>query len=1152
MDTATLKSFAAWARTALIREITARIAVVLAPASAERVEQPQAVAGLEKAIGAAGGGDDGRAAVADRVAYTWFNRIIALRFMDANGYTGIGVVSPQADVASGQPEVLADAKRGAFEDEVVSERTRQFVSGLLDGTRRSIDPQGEAYSLLLTEYCRHWNQAMPFMFERKGDFTELLVPGNLLADDSVLNRAVRVLTTDICKDVEVIGWLYQYYIAERKDEVFAGFTKGKKAGAEEIPAATQLFTPDWIVRFLVENSVGRVWMLNHPTSRLVDQMEYFIAPSGDELEYVKISKPEELTVIDPACGSGHMLTYAFELLYAIYEEEGYTPAEIPSLILSNNLFGTEIDARAGALAAFALMMKARGRQRTFFNSRIEPNICVVRPLRFSSAEIDILAMPSGDRIAEDAFWNQFADANTIGSLIAPDAALAARLSTHIESLRDDGDLFAQDVLSRAYAALGQAKFLAGQYSVAVANPPYMGNKNMAPKLAEFLSYQFADSKSDLYAAFIERCHAFVAPRGVVAMITMQSWTFQTTFAPLRRALLTANPLVALLGLGPGAFDSFGGEVVNTCAFVTTRTVDKHLVGAYLRLKSRGECEMASEFKSALHTGGLIRQDSSEFLGLPNAVIAYWLTPKQAARLSQGTKLGSIADARVGLQTGDNGRFLRQWWEVSFSETSMAGREEKPRWYPYSKGGPFRKWFGNMDLVIDWTADGKAVKENRDAHGKMKARPQNQTYYFRPAVEWSDIGQPVLGARMREAGAMFDVVSMSVFSRSDSDDELFEYLAYLNSCVADLFIKAVAPGMHANTGYVAMLPWLEPTGDGDVIARVRDCVEIAKKWWYLRETTSSFAIPALFPLRQESLRLEELAAATIARAESDATAMAIAETENNRYFMQLFGMEGEVEPFVSPSEVTLDMPTPATLVEELISYSVGCMFGRYSLNEPGLILADQGATLSDYVATVPAPQFMPDTDNVLPIVDGDWFEDDIVTRFRQFLRVAFGERHFEENLRFVTEALGVKDLRDYFVRSFYKDHVQRYKKRPIYWLFSSPRGSFNALIYMHRYTPSTASTVLNEYLREFKAKLAATLGQQERLAAGGGAPRQQAAAQKEADRIRKMLLELDEYEHDVLYPLASQQIKIDLDDGVKVNYPKFGAALKKIPGLEAGE
>ncbi|MCY7286979.1 MAG: BREX-1 system adenine-specific DNA-methyltransferase PglX, partial [Cryobacterium sp.] len=484
METAPLKSFATWARTALIREVTARIAVVLAPASPERIEQPRRVEGLEKAVNAAGGVAKGRAAVADRVAYTWFNRIIALRFMDANGYTGVGVVSPQAGVASGQPEILAEAKRGQFDTEVVAKKTRENIIGLLNGNRRSTDPQGESYALLLASYCRHWNRSMPFMFEREGDFTEMLIPANLLADESVLNRAVKVLTDEVCEDVEVIGWLYQFYISERKDEVFTGFKKNKKAGAVEIPAATQLFTPHWIVRYLVENSLGRLWMLNRPSSRLVDQMDYYITPVDEETDYLKIGSPEDLKVIDPACGSGHMLTYAFDLLYAIYEEEGYAPSEIPGLILANNLYGAEIDPRAGALAAFALTMKARNRQRTFFNKQVEPNVCVLEPISFTAHELDFLATTTGDRQEERAFWNQFEHADTFGSLIQSDPEVTARLQCHLATLDNGGDLLSADVIRWAEYVVMQATFFSPRYGIVVANPPYMGTRNMGDDLRQ--------------------------------------------------------------------------------------------------------------------------------------------------------------------------------------------------------------------------------------------------------------------------------------------------------------------------------------------------------------------------------------------------------------------------------------------------------------------------------------------------------------------------------------------------------------------------------------------------------------------------------------------------------------------------------------------
>lgn len=1073
--------------------------------------------------------------------------------MDARGYTDTGLVSPAQGQPNGQPEILADAKRGNIDTDVItSSRTADAIIGLLDGTRRSTDAEGEAYALLLTAHCRYWHGPMPFMFEREDNYTEVLVPTNLLADGSILSRVAEVLTEDICDDVEVIGWLYQFYISEKKTEVFAGFKKNKKAGANEIPAATQLFTPHWIVRYLVENSLGRLWMLNHPHSKLVDQMDYYIAPVGESTDFLRISSPEELTVIDPACGSGHMLTYAFDLLYSIYEEEGYTPSEIPGLILANNLYGTEIDQRAGALAAFALTMKARARQRTFFKKQIKPNICVIEPISFRPEELDFLVKRRGDRNDEIAFWNQFAEAETLGSLVQPDQEVTARLARHLETLNNAGDLLLASTIERAKNVVVQAGYLTPKYVVAIANPPYMGNNNMPPMLAGHLSGNFPDAKSDLYAAFIERCHSLVQ-RGFVAMITMQSWTFQTTFLPFRKALLTENPLVGLIGLGPGAFDSFSGEVVNTCAFITSPKGSSTTVGSFYRMNSNGEGAMATEFLTALDTAALTRVASSEFESLPNSVIAYWLTSNQTNRLSHDTRISAVADARVGLQTGDNNRFLRAWWEVSFATTQMAPtRESEARWLPYSKGGPFRKWFGNMELVVDWSRGGALIKNNRDATGKLRARPQNQAYYGRPAVEWSDIGQPILGARLREAGAMFDVVSMSIFSRTDNESDLLAYLAYLNSSVADLFIKAIAPGMHANTGYASLLPWREPRELASVAERAKHCVAIAQRNWRMRETVAEFREPDLLATEGRK-SIAEAVQVVIGRVADDAEAMALAETANNEEFIALFELAGEVKAEVDAADITIDRPSAASLVADFVSYSVGCMFGRYSLDESGLILGDQEATLQDYLVKVHAPIFMPDADNVVPILADDRFEDDIVARFRQFLRAAFGNEQFEENLRFIEESLGVKTLRDYFITKagkskFYDDHVQRYKRRPIYWMFSSPKGSFNALIYLHRYTPSTVSTVLNEYLREYRGKLEIALQNAEHEATGRGSTK----AQKEAERIRKILVELAEYEHDVLYPLATQQVEIDLDDGVKVNYPKFGTALKKITGLEAKE
>ena len=1172
METALLKSFATWARTSLIREVAARIAVVLAPASPERVEQPKAVEALEKAVTSSGGGDDGRAAVADKVAYTWFNRIIALRFMDANGYTGVGVVSPQVGVETGQPEILAEAKRGNFEREVVVGKTRETVTGLLDGSRRSADAHGEAYALLLAEYCRHWNRAMPFMFEREGDFTELLIPGNLLADDSVSSRAVKVLTKDVCQDVEVIGWLYQFYISERKDEVFAGFKKNKKAGADEIPAATQLFTPHWIVRYLVENSLGRLWMLNRPTSHLVDQMQYYIAPVDEETDFLKISRPEELKVVDPACGSGHMLTYAFDLLFAIYEEEGYAPADIPSLILTNNLYGVEIDPRAGALAAFALTMKARAKQRTFFNKQVEPSVCVLDPIRFTIAELDFLLTRGGDKHAEAAFWNQFEHADTFGSLIQPDAELTTRLKQHIAQLDDGGDIFLADVLDRVKLVIGQAEYLTSRYSVAIANPPYMGGGSMDPLLSEFAKKTFSTSKADLFAMFIERCTDLVCDHGVVAMITMQSWMFLSSFENLREQILANSPIRGMAHLGAGAFETIGGEVVTTAAFVLGKGDDRSQRAGYVRLVDLPLSQKAVVLRAAAKSpNSESRYDvaPADFAKIPGSPIAYWLSPATRATFRDAKYVGDISSIREGINTGNNALFLRRWWEVPYGRISFdrtENGEQSRRWVPHKKGGSFRRWAGNEEYVLDWGSSGVDIHRYHDVPLTTNGAPmRGKAFFFYQSLSWSRISTSDFSIRFYNSGFSYDSTAPSIFGR-EADLKLL--LGLLNSVVVGHLLHAMSPTLDYRITALSRIPLPRSPRDVDVSA-VDRLVGLARSDWDGQEISWGYASDPLVGARSPGVQLVDLWQRIREERDLRVEEARSLESENNCAFLAAYGLLDELNPEVRDDQVALhenpvwQYPTAKTISDrrafachdaarDLVSYAIGCMFGRYSLDEPGLILAGQGATLQEYLAKVPNPTFAPDKDNVIPIVDGDWFEDDIVARFRAFLRVAFGEQQFEENLRFVTESLGVKDIRDYFVRSFYKDHVQRYKKRPIYWLFSSPKGSFNALIYLHRYTPSTVSTVLNEYLREFTAKLSSSLQQQEGLAAGGGTPRQQATAQKEADRLRKVLLELEEYEHDVLYPLASRQLAIDLDDGVRANYPKFGAALKKIPGLEASD
>lgn len=657
---------------------------------------------------------------------------------------------------------------------------------------------------------------------------------------------------------------------------------------------------------------------------------------------------------------------------------------------------------------------------------------------------------------------------------------------------------------------------------------------------------------------------------------MQSWMFLSSFEDLRKQIITEAAVRTVGHFGTGAFESIAGAVVSTCAFVIEAVADGATPGVFIKLdnlpdersKDRKLLEAGVSLDSPVRfhlAGDQVRQ-------IPGYTLCYWMSPDLLAAFSGGRRLADVADPRQGMATADNGRFLRFWTEVSSKRLGlgMSSRQEASqsgrRWFPYNKGGSFRRWYGNQEYVVNWEDDGRDLMAERP-----KSVIRSPQYYFSESASWSKVGTAEPAFRYFPPGFLFDVAGTSIFATTHS--RLLTVLGFCNSVVAREMLRASATSMNLEVGTIAELP-IRIEESHEIESLVDQLVAIYRTDWDADERSWSFAGPTFLRRSEESVH--QAIADAVDDGEKASVVARHLEEEVNRKFLDMYGLchilsadvplenvalsANYLNRFGSPDPASARQAAVTTAVLDLVSYAVGCMFGRYSLDKPGLILADQGSTVLDFLASVQNPSFAPDTDNVIPIVDGDWFEDDVVSRFRAFLRVAFGEQHFEENLRFVAESLGVQNIREYFIKTgtraassrFYDDHVQRYKKRPIYWLFSSPKGSFNALIYMHRYSPSTVSTVLNEYLREYRAKLAASLQQQELAAAGGGTPRQQAIAQKEADRLRNVLVELDEYEHGVLYPLASRQLAIDLDDGVKANYPKFGNALKKIPGLEASD
>ncbi|MBD3677804.1 MAG: BREX-1 system adenine-specific DNA-methyltransferase PglX [Rhodobacteraceae bacterium] len=1151
MDTNALKKFAQAARNLLIDQVTSKLDLVLDPASPVQREHPTAMKALNAAVAR-----DGKRQVIEQVAYTWFNRFTALRFMDVNGYTTVGVVSPTGDQT--RPEILAEAMAGNLPDGAPGS-----IAALLDGRTPSSDPQAEAYRQLLVHTCNQWHGPMPFLFEEIDDYTELLMPEDLLSQTSILAELRKVMTEYACQDVEIIGWLYQFYISEKKDQVFAGLKKNQKITAENIPAATQLFTPHWIVRYLVENSLGRLWLLNRPGSRLAERMDYYIAPEEPETDFLKITKPEEIRICDPAAGSGHMLTYAFDLLYAIYEEEGYDPTEIPALILTHNLTGVEIDDRAGALAAFALAMKAAAKlgRRRFLRMEAKPDICVLQNVSFTEAEMQDVAAVVGKDLFTDELretLGQFEQAKNFGSLIVPKLRDPAETLRVVEARDFGGDLLLKDVQARVVAVLRMAEALSPKYHVVVANPPYAGASGLNEQIQVFAERFYPASQTDLFGMFIDRSLSLAVRHGLTAMVTIQNWMFLGSFEKLRLSTIERSSIVNLLQIGFNSFPELNSKVVQAAAFVLEKAAHGK-VGVYINANNAPQSANKDDvFLSRKSSDEKYAVSSDKFAKIPGSPIAYWLSEAAIQAFDSGESLGDHFSISEGLKTGENEKFIRLWHEPAASRTRHFSKAAK--WVPHSKGGEFRRWYGNYNWVVEWGKNGSALR----ASGK--AGFQGLPNYGKKGATWSKITTSPYCVRLQPEGLIFDSACPGLFETGQV--KLEPAMGFLNSKACRTIISALNPTLNYQVGNVSCLPIVSSArGDDAGITTASALISLSKSDWDAYETSWDFTtLPLLSPDHQADT-LEATYARLRAHWQGMADEMQRLEEENNRIFIDAYGLQDELTPEVPIEEITLtcnpayrygvkgseedrEVRLRTETMAEFLSYAVGCMFGRYSLDAPGLILANQGERLEDYLARIPEPRFMPDEDNVIPVLDADWFPDDITERFRLFLRVSFGEAHFRENLRYVEAALG-KDIRKYFTKDFYADHVKRYKKRPIYWMVSSPKGTFNALIYMHRYRADTVSVILNDYLREFISKLEGERGRLEKLSDDPSASQgQRTKALKDMAVIAKQIDELNEWERDVVFPLAQAKIEIDLDDGVKANYPKFGAGLKKIPGLEA--
>jgi hypothetical protein len=1155
MNTAALKTFAPAVRRQLMEAVTRKLDFALTAQTPDYLTTfaPQ-VAALRKLA------QTDRAGLIERVAYTWFNRLAALRFMDSRGWHPFRarVLTP-ASAAETQPELLKLTRTGALPEELKSHTDPARLNDLLDGRIPSSDAQGEVYRHLVLAACRFYHALLPNLFEKLDDETELLLPDDLLTEHSVVHGFRTEISDEECGDgqranVEILGWLYQFYISERKDQVMA---RKSAVPTEDIPAVTQLFTPHWIVRYLVENSLGRLWLLNRPGSRLREHMPYYIE-GEPETDFLKITKPEDIKLLDPACGSAHMLTYAFDLLFLIYEEEGYAPTEIPALILRHNLHGLEICPRAAQLAELALVFKAREKSRRFFQPEhlVRPHIIELRDVLFAENELRdyIHTLGLGDLFNQPMLrlLHQFEEAKNFGSLIQPclDERAIAVARRAIEAKDLGGQLFLRGTHLKILRVLEQAEALTQRYHVVVANPPYMGNGAMNASLLSYAKDSFPQSKTDLGVVFIDRALTLATSGGSIAMVNQHTWLFLGSYDDFRARLLAASHIVTALHLGPRAFPEISGEVVQSVAFVL-RNIRQECRSHFVRLIDLPTTEEKERnLRNPSRTFSVLQRN---FSPLPGHIFGYWLSEQTVKVFSTEKIINDFGHARRGLQTGCSPRFIRFWHETEAGKTLMdeLPRSEcvksQKRWFLFNNGGDFRKWHGNVDYVVNWAENGRDIK----ATGK--AIIPSEQRYFEEGITWSRLGGGRTAFRLLRQGIIPGDTGPTIFT--DGDRRVM--LGYLNTAVCESFLKVLVPSMTFLTGDIENLPFkaLSSGVTESVHTVVNECLSLASADWDNLETSWDFRDQPLLRPGLKGATLEASWRNWEAQSTAAIRRMQELETENNRLFIAAYGLDGELQPEVPEAQITLARAEARRDMAAILSYAVGCMMGRYSPDHPGLILANAGDTLREFLEKVGKPlaelTFAPDEDGIIPVLDGEWFEDDIVARTRDFLRATFGEATLRENLRFLEDSLG-KDLRKYFLNDFYKDHLQTYKKRPIYWLVQSPRKGFSVLLYLHRYTKDTMNLVLNRYLRDYQVKLRNRLAHLTQVQATAPTAKAKTEARKEVEKLTKILAECDEWERQTMLPLAQARIELDLDDGVKTNYLKLGEALAPIAGLVKDE
>lgn len=1193
MDKNAIKKFAVWARKELIERVSKK---ALAYGITEHeVYNPDADSVNGLVLTAAQKKErkalieqifaKGYKQVMEEVAYTWFNRFCALRFMEVNGFLPSLVRVFTNDKNEFHPQLLTEA----LELDLPG-LDKQKIYEL-----KEANADEELYKYLLITQCNALNDELPRMFQRIEDYTELLFPDNLLRDGSVIEQMITLIPEEDWQDaVQIIGWLYQYYNIEPKKEVFANLDKNIKIGKNDIPAATQLFTPDWIVRYMVENSLGR--LVNNASSDNVqptttnyplETWKYYLPEAEQEPKVRKqlaqlSTNNYSLTTtkcIDPCMGSGHILAYLFDVLMEVYRSEGYRDRDAVKNIINNNIYGLDIDERAAQLAYFAVMMQGRKYDNRFLTRHYQPHIYAVTEsngidrelLAYFGVELDALNRENALNQL-NGMLDEMEDACEYGSLITVSEYDFALLKDFVAAYDAEQNLFASGALAPLQERLQQliavAETLAQKYEVVVTNPPYMGSGNMDEKLSKYVKQHYPDSKSDLFAVFMEACHNMTAENGYQAMITMHSWMFLSSFEKLRAKIQKQN-LVNMVHLGARAFEEIGGEVVQTTSFVLSNKYIDGYKGTYCRLVE--PTTQAGKEEMFLAKENRYVACSDNFAKIPGAPVAYWVSEK-FRKVYDNLKVKDMAFTGIGMRTGDNNRFLRKWYEISFlkmktdSSNAKEAMYSESKWFPYNKGGESRRWYGNNEYVVNWENDGKEIKDNtREKYPQLGDdlgwKISNEKYYFKPILTWSFINSSkFMGVRLKEKGCISDVAGSMIVPRV----VCLDYLAgLLCSKVSERIINVANPTLNVQVKDISNIPViLHFQFHGLVVEKVKECIALSKYDWDSFETSWDFTIHPLLSAKHELLAdayasYKQIANERFAQLKAN-------EEELNRIFIDIYGLQDELTPEVEEKDVTVhrifdskdDVPeamkgsnyilTQQHVVKSLISYAVGCMFGRYSLDKPGLVYAGGEWDAGNYQT------FAADKDAIIPISDNEYFNDDIVARFVEFIKTAFDadEKTLEANLNFIAAALGgngsARDvIRAYFNSGFYADHCKTYQKRPIYWLFDSgKKNGFKCLIYMHRYQKDTIARIRTDYLHEQQSRYRTAISDLQNRIDNAASTGVRVKLQKQLATVQAQVEEARLYEEKI-HHLADQMLEIDLDDGVKHNYAIFKDVLAKI-------